>query len=65
MFRAGEAPTGKCLDLFSNYLDTSVIARIELEDHLAHVPVAVYPPCEREDRGCLARSRRPVEEKMW
>ena len=59
------ALTCKCLDLFSNYLDTSVVTGIELEDHLPHVLVAIYPPCQREDCGCLARSGRPVEEKMW
>lgn len=59
------AHTCKGLDLLSNYFDTSVVTGIELKDHLPHVLFAVYPPCQREDCGCLARSGRPVEEKMW
>lgn len=62
--RGARLRTGKCLDLLADYLDAAVVTGVELEYHLPHVLVAVYPSCQREDGGCLARSGRPVEEEM-
>ena len=40
--KEGEGRTGKCFDLFSDYVDAAVVAGVKLENHLAHVFGAVY-----------------------
>lgn len=37
--------TRKCLDLLPYHINASVVTGIELQYHLAHIPVSIYSPC--------------------
>ncbi len=60
----GRARTGKGLDLFPNDVNASVIAGVQLQNHLSHVLGPVYPSRQSEDGGRLPGTRRAVEEEM-
>lgn len=57
--------TCKRLYLFPHHVNPSVIASIELQNHLAHVFIAIDPPGERKDCRCLSCARWAIEQKMW
>jgi hypothetical protein len=50
--------------LFAHDIDASVVGGIELQDHLAHVVVAVDVAGEGEDGGGFTRAGGSVEEEV-
>lgn len=58
------ASAAKGLDLLPHHVDSSIVTRVEFEDHLLHVDGAVYLPCQGEDRRRFARSWGSVEEEV-
>ena len=58
------ARTRKSLDLLANYVNASVITSVEFQHHLSHVFTPIYPPCQRQNRGCFPGSWRSIEKQM-
>lgn len=56
--------TGKRLDLLPHNVDATVIRRVQLKHHLAHVSLPINLPREREDGRRLARAGGAVEQEM-
>lgn len=53
------------LDLLADDIDTTVVAGVELQNHLSHVSVTIYSPRECEDCGGFPSTWRSVEKEMW
>lgn len=56
--------TGKCLDLLSNDVDSSIITGVQLKHHLAHVLIAVYSSRQSQNCRCLPRPWRSIEQQV-
>jgi hypothetical protein len=56
--------TCECLDLFSYDIDSSIITRIQFQDHLLII-LAINLTCNCQDRRRLSRPRWTIEQHMW
>lgn len=59
-----ERLTGKCLDLFADHVDTTIVTGIQLQHHLPQVFLAIYPPSERKDGRSFTGTGGTIEKEM-